>query len=161
LTLAIALRLLLFVGYANVDPWDDTLYLELAQQPRDGNLGKELQRNVAMLERGQIHTSLTFVLRRGAYLPIAACQALLGLSELSSALPSLLRSLATMLLTYRIGCLLAGRSTGLCAAALFACIPLDLVLSTRILSDALQAYCPVGAGLCSGLCYHRSLPFGH
>ena len=137
---ALFLRLVFFVGYANVDPWDDTLYLELARQARQGVLLEELEISTRALEQGQVTAPDTFILRRGAYLPVAASQALLGESEGSSAIPSLLASLATLCLVFWMGYRLLGREEGLLAACLFAVVPLDLVLSTRILADAPQAF---------------------
>ena len=129
---ALFLRLVFFVGYANVDPWDDTLYLELARQARQGVLLEELEISTRALEQGQVTALDVFILRRGAYLPVAASQALLGESEGSSAVPSLLASLATLCLVFWMGYRLLGPEEGLLAACLYAVVPLDLVLSVRV-----------------------------
>jgi hypothetical protein len=140
LIFALVLRLAFFVGYANVDPWDDTLYLELAQKVREGRLLEELDQQVSSLERGRVPTASAFVMRRGAYLPIAASQFFFGVSELSSALPSLVASLGTIALILLIGRWLESDSTGIFGALLYAMVPLDLILSSRILAEPLQVF---------------------
>jgi 4-amino-4-deoxy-L-arabinose transferase-like glycosyltransferase len=134
---ALALRLFFFVGYANVDPWDDTLYLRLAKQAIDGTLAGTLANAAQGAERGLIASEPAFVLRRGAYLPIAFCQGW-GRVEILSALPSLAASLGTLVLTYLIGYRLAGRATAETAALLYAIVPIDLVYSTRLLAGVPQ-----------------------
>ena len=133
--LGLALRSVWFVGYANVDLRDDTLYLDLAQGAREGMLLEELEQRAAYLKEGEAHGSTSFVLRPGVYLPVAAAQTILGTNEVSSAIPSLLASCMILILTCHIGVRLAGRATGVLAALLFAVFPLDIVYSTRILAD--------------------------
>jgi hypothetical protein len=135
LLLALVLRLILFVGYANVDPWDDTLYLRLAQQVREGTVDQSLRTAAEQLHDGPLPAASAFVVRRGTYVPIAFSQALFGTNERASALPSLAASLGTLLLVYLIGYRLAGAKVALMGSVLFAFIPLDLVYSTRILAD--------------------------
>lgn len=138
--LALALRLFLFVGHANVNPWDDTLYLRLARHTLDGSLSQTLASAERGAKLGLAVSEPAFVLRRGTYLPIALCQRIFGASELASSLPSLLASLGTILLVYWIGYRLSGQSVATVGALLYAAVPLDVVYSTRILADAPQTF---------------------
>jgi 4-amino-4-deoxy-L-arabinose transferase-like glycosyltransferase len=142
---AVALRLFFFVGHANVDPWDDTLYLRLARQTLDGTLSQSLADAIKGAEQGLAVSESAFVLRRGTYLPIALCQRIFGATERASALPSLLASLGTILLVYWIGYRLSGRSVATVGALLYAVVPIDVVYSTRILADAPQTFWASGA----------------
>ena len=84
------MRLAFFVGYANVDPIDDTFYLQLAERFREGTVDEALAEAVQRLNDGTLVVDVRFVLRRGAYIPVGLAQWVLGTSELASALPSLL-----------------------------------------------------------------------
>ena len=129
--LAFVLRIVFFVGYANVDPWDDTLYLELARQVREGPTAPSGPAALVLAQgfRG----------RRGVYYPIAGFQSIFGPSDGSSSLYSLLCSLGTLLVTWR----LAERFrpvAGLWAIAFLALFPLDLVFASRATAEAPQTF---------------------
>ncbi len=140
LAFGLALRALYFVGYANVDPWDDTIYLELAEHHRKGELDSEFERASRLLEQGDLTAPDAFVSRRGAYVPISWAQSLLGSGERSAALPSLLASLGTILLTFHLATHLLGRAAALWSAFFYCLVPLDVTFATRILADAPQTF---------------------
>ncbi len=124
-----------------MDSWDDTMYLRLAQRIRQGESFSEMGRDTAERWDGGVTSSINhFVMRRGVYYPVAVFQELCGENEVASALPSLLASLGTLLLIYRLGLLMVGKEAALFSALLFAIVPLNLVSSTRILSDVPHAF---------------------
>ncbi len=132
---ALVLRMALFIGYANVDPWDDTIYLDMAHRALETALPQgDLTGTETLLP---VLPGVNFAARRGTYLPIAASQALLGATEWASSIPSLLASLGTLLFIYLIGCRLVGEEAALWGSLAFAFAPLDLVYSTRILGETL------------------------
>jgi 4-amino-4-deoxy-L-arabinose transferase-like glycosyltransferase len=67
--------------------------------------------------------------------PIAAIFRVFGPGEIQASLWGLLCSLLSVLVVYRLGVVLHGRSVGLMAALLCAFYPLEVVNGTRILSD--------------------------
>jgi 4-amino-4-deoxy-L-arabinose transferase-like glycosyltransferase len=138
--LALGVRLFWFVGYANVDPWDDSLYLRLALQALEADMKPVYSQAAKSLDSGNVPHALAFVVRRGTYLPFAASQWLFGRGEAAAALPSLAASLGTLVLIGLIGYRVAGRTVSLWGMLAFALLPLDLVYSTRILPAALSTF---------------------
>ncbi len=140
LLLALALRLYFFVGYANVDSVDDTFYMQLAGQAREGNLSDKIASIAQQFDAMSTRTRVVYICRPGVYLPIALSQFFWGAGETAAALPSLLASLGIIILTYIIGRRLAGETVALWGALIYALAPLDIIYSTRILPDTPHAF---------------------
>jgi 4-amino-4-deoxy-L-arabinose transferase-like glycosyltransferase len=110
------LRIGLFGGLLG---WDDVEYMESARALRDGDFS----------------TGSFFRLRYGLTVPLAAVQALFGLSEYAAALVPLCFSLGAFFLTYALGVLYGGPILGLAATALLAVVPLDVIAATDLHAD--------------------------
>ena len=122
-------RIVFFVGYANVDPWDDTLYLELARAVRfDDSLA---------VSPPPLAYAPGFAARRGVYYPAAFFQSLLGTGEIAASLYSLLCSIGTLVVTHRLASRL-GRPVAVWSIGILALFPLDLAYASRITAEAPQ-----------------------
>lgn len=128
---AIGIRIVFFVGYANVDPWDDTIYLELARQTYADDSASTAPLPLAI--------AADFSLRRGVIEPIAWAQRLFGVNEIASSLYSLLCALGTLVVTYRLATI-HGRDVALTAIGLLAVFPLHVVFSTRMTAESPQVF---------------------
>lgn len=126
---AVVVRIVLFVGYANVDPWDDTLYLELARGVRsDESLA---------VSPPPLAFAPGFAARRGVYYPAALFQSLFGTGEIAASLYCLLCSIGTLVVTHRLASRL-GRPVALWSIGILALSPLDLAYASRITAEAPQ-----------------------
>jgi 4-amino-4-deoxy-L-arabinose transferase-like glycosyltransferase len=130
LAFSLGLRLLFFVGYANVDPWDDTLYLALAE--------------TAVLDDDSPTRALaevsSFAARRGTYLLVAAAQSAFGKNEVAAAIPALLASLGLGMVAFRFATLCGAASAAWLAPLLLAGFPLEIAYASRITADVPTAF---------------------
>tara|TARA_Y100000310_G_scaffold329294_2_gene398869 strand:- start:1021 stop:2364 length:1344 start_codon:yes stop_codon:yes gene_type:complete len=78
--------------------------------------------------------------RIGLVSPVALSYSIFGISDFSSVLFILLTSLGNVILIFYFGKLLFNRKTGLIAAFMMSFFPLDVVYSTRLLSDLPSAF---------------------
>lgn len=137
--LFLAVRVAFFVGYANVDPWDDSTYLALAQKIRAGGFLAKLDA-LARWNGSPVPPQVLAILRPAYLFPLALFQSIGGAGEEVSALPSLLGSLGVLGVVLALGGSVADRPTALVAGLLYAVVPLDVSYSTRILPESLQAF---------------------
>lgn len=139
LLVALALRAWFFVGLASGDPQDDGIYYGHALAlSREGPT--YLDRLRVRPTDGLYNPIAQFDVRPLVTFPIAAAFLLFGPGERAAVVWPLACSLATVLLAYLLGRDTADRPTGLVAALLVAVSPLDVIVGTRVLSDA-----PLGA----------------
>jgi len=123
LALALLVRLLTFAGY--VGQPDEITNVEIVQEILGGTWPRYADRIVEMV----------FPTRIG-YLGVqAALVGLLGVSDVSYTLYSLLCSLGTVWVTFLLGRRWLGERGGFWAALLFAFFPLDIIFSTKISGD--------------------------
>jgi hypothetical protein len=134
LAVAILLRLLFFVGLAAGDPQDDGVYYGNAlalynEGPRYLDLYRHVRADFLAnpIDQFNVRPMVTF--------PIALLFALVGPGEAAAASWGFVCSLLSVGVVYRLGYVLHGRTVGLVAALLCAIYPLEIINSTRILSD--------------------------
>jgi 4-amino-4-deoxy-L-arabinose transferase-like glycosyltransferase len=138
------LRLYFFVGLVSGDPQDDGVYYQNA---------------VALAERGPDYLAKyrdlpadflanpidQFHFRPLTTYPIAFAFRLFGAGEGSAVLWSLLCSVLSMYVVYRLSTGLGGQVAGIFSVFLLAVYPLDVIMATRILSDLpLGFFCGLG-----------------
>ncbi len=134
LLLAILLRAVFFVGLVSGDPQDDGIYYGNAFALfTDGP--RYLERFRGLPEDFLANPIDQFHVRPMVTYPIAASFALFGPGEVAAALWAGLCSILSVLVAYRLGFVLHGRTVGLVAALLCAFYPLEVINGTRILSD--------------------------
>ena len=134
LLLAVLLRAGFFVGLVSGDPQDDGIYYANAlalftDGPRHLERFRSLPADFLANPIDQFHV------RPMVTYPIAASFALFGQGELPATLWAGLCSTLSVLVAYRLGFVLHGRTVGLVAALLCAFYPLEVINGTRILSD--------------------------
>lgn len=134
LLLAVVLRAAFFVGLVSGDPQDDGVYYNNAfALSTEGPAYLERYRNLPPdflanpIDQFHVRPMVTY--------PIAATFVLLGPGEVQATLWTLLCSLLTIVVVYRIGFVMHGRGVGFVAALLCAFYPLEVINGTRILSD--------------------------
>jgi hypothetical protein len=115
---AIILRLVFFTGMVR---GDDINYSHAAY---------ELSQGRTHFDYWQAGTS-----RIGLYGPVALLYVVFGTSEPVTLAFPFISSIFTVLIMFGIGSLLDGRRTGLLAALLWACLPLDIFLASDLLPD--------------------------
>jgi hypothetical protein len=115
---AVILRLVFFTGMVR---GDDINYSHAAY---------ELSQGRTHFDYWQAGTS-----RIGLYGPVALLYVVFGTSELVTLAFPFISSIFTVVIIFGIGSLLDGRRTGLLAALLWACLPLDIFLATDLLPD--------------------------
>ena len=81
-----------------------------------------------------------FSMRYGILFPLALTFSLLGVSEFTATLPSLIYSLGMVLLAYYTGRRFFNTQVGLIAACLIAFLPLEVLLSTSVSVDSAVAF---------------------
>ena len=130
LVLALLVRIFTFAGY--VGQPDEITNVEIVQEILDGSWPKYQDRIVQMV----------FPTRIG-YLGVnSALVGLLGVSDVSYTLYSLLSSLGTILVVFLLGRKWLGEKGALWAALLFAFFPLDIIFSSKISGDpSLTFFC--------------------
>lgn len=134
LLLAVLLRTGFFVGLVSGDPQDDGIYYGNALALfTDGP--RHLERFRSLPEDFLANPIDQFHVRPMVTYPIAASFALFGPGEVAAALWAGLCSMLSVLVAYRLGFVLHGRTVGLVAALLCAFYPLEVINGTRILSD--------------------------
>src|SRR5687767_9054499 len=134
LSLAIALRLVFFVGLVSGDPQDDGVYygnaLSLAA---DGPRYLDRYRNLPAdflanpIDQFNVRPMITY--------PIALSFLLFGSGEVPASGWGFFCSLLSVFVVYRLGTVLHDRTVGLLAALLCAFYPIEVINGTRILSD--------------------------
>jgi 4-amino-4-deoxy-L-arabinose transferase-like glycosyltransferase len=134
LLLAVVLRVVFFVGLVSGDPQDDGIYYGNAWSLRvNGPEYLERYRNLPAdflanpIDQFNVRPMITY--------PIAASFALFGSGEVAASAWAFFCSLLVVLVVYRLGAVLHGRTVGLVAALLCAFYPLEVINGTRILSD--------------------------
>ena len=123
LAFALALRLLFFTG---IGASDSLAYAELSY-----NFG-----NPEKISHGDLFLSS----RIGLFFPVNLLYGIFGVNEFSSNILVLLISLASIVLIYKFGKLLFNEKAGLLSALLMSFFPMDVVFSTRLLSDIPSAF---------------------
>ena len=118
------LRLFFFSGMGISDS------LVYGKTASDINLGKGIDPE----------STLTLSTRLGLIYPTAFSYKIFGINDFSSVVFVLLTSLASIVLMFYFGKLLFNEKTGLIAAFLYSFYPLDLVYSTKLLSDLPSAF---------------------
>lgn len=131
----IALRAFFFVGLASGDPQDDGVYYGNALRlHNDGFAYLDAYRHRAPdplfnpIDQFDVRPMVTH--------PIAALFSVFGPGEIVAASWSMVVSVLSLLVVYRLGAVVAGVDTGLVAAFLGAVYPLEVINGTRILGDA-------------------------
>ena len=134
LLLAILLRVCFFVGLVSGDPQDDGVYY--------GNALALYNHGPRYLERfrnapvdSPANPIDQFYVRPMVTYPIAASFIVFGPGEISATFWGFLCSMLSVLVVYRLGFVLHGRTAGLIAALLCSFYPLEVINGTRILSD--------------------------
>lgn len=122
--LALALRLLFFVGMARTD---DYHYAQAAYNLANGSY---------QVSGGSLHHQA----RLAIVLPVAASFHLLGVNEYAAELWPLVCSLGSIIVIFYLGKLLFGQRTGLVAALLLSFFPLEVLYSTQLLPDVIQPF---------------------
>src|SRR3989344_7372920 len=117
LVFALALRLVFFSG---ADHSDSLLYYTYSDQAAKGEFKPELNH---------------FSSRIGIIYPQALVYRIFGVNEAASNILPLIFSISGIILTFHLGKLLFNEKTGLIAAFLLSFFPLDVIYSTRFLSD--------------------------
>ena len=120
LLVALAVRLLFFVGYQGRD---DRNYLSYALYVVSGH------------PIGSLDVQTQWVGRIGFWLPLAASIRLFGANQAGYVLIPLAFSLAGVLVTLALGAMTVGRRATLLAAALLTVFPLDVLYATRAYPD--------------------------
>jgi 4-amino-4-deoxy-L-arabinose transferase-like glycosyltransferase len=123
---AIIIRIICFQGYSDSDPRD---YAILADQLAIGIL------NIPFYEGPPV-----FPLRVATYSPSALFISLFGLSEISLVAFPLFVSVASCLLIYYLARLLISPSAALISLVLFASLPIDITIASRLLPDGISAF---------------------
>ena len=127
------LRLEFRVGLLGGNPQDDAIYVAISRGIVEHQYG--LERYLSIPNNYQANPAEWFVFRAAFTYPMALMFRLFGEGDLSATLVPLIASLVNIWLVYRIGCLTADRRTGLIGAWLMAVFPLDIIMSTRVLTD--------------------------
>ena len=122
LLLALVLGLFFYTG---VDYSDSLAYSEFAYNLSKGSLALEVN-----------HSAF----RLGLLYPVSLIYSMFGVSQFSSNILVLIFSLASIILIYKFGSLLFNTKVGLLSAALLSFFPLDVVYSTRLLTDLPSAF---------------------
>jgi 4-amino-4-deoxy-L-arabinose transferase-like glycosyltransferase len=132
--LAILLRVGFFVGLVSGDPQDDSIYYGNALALySEGPQYLEHYRNLPAdflanpVDQFNVRPMVTY--------PIAASFVLFGAGEVPATLWALTCSILSVLVAYRLGFVLHGRTVGAIAALLCTFYPLEVINGTRILSD--------------------------
>lgn len=116
------LRLIFFSGMGVSD--------DLAYSRYANDIGKGIDKD----------STLTLATRLGLIYPTALSYAFFGVNDLSSVLFVLMASIGNIILIFYFGKLLFNEKTGLMAAFLMALFPLEVVHSTKLLSDIPSAF---------------------
>ena len=122
LAFGLIIRLIFFNGMGTSD---DLWYSQIANRFSNGDF---------TIEPNQINS------RIGLLLPVSFFYSIFGVNDFSSIFFSLLVSLAGIVLIFFFGKLLFNEKTGLVAAFLISFFPLDVLYSTRLLSDLPSAF---------------------
>jgi len=122
LVFALALRLIFFSG---IDSSDSLAYTKFAYNLNKGQL---------TLDGG--HSAF----RLGILFPVSILYSIFGVNEFSSNILILIISLSSIILMYKFGKLLFNEKTGLMGAFLLSFFPLDVVFSTKLMTDLPAAF---------------------
>jgi len=132
LLLALALRLLFFVGMTRADDYN---YAQAAYNLATGSY---------QVSGGNLHHQA----RLSIVLPVAISFHLFGVNEYASELWPLLSSLGSIMVIFYLGKTLFDRTTGLVAALLLSFFPLEVLYSTQLLPDIIQPFLLALSALC-------------
>jgi len=136
---ALILRIVFFVGLVGSDPQDDGIYFNNAMQIyRNGIQNFSRYRNID--ENYLANPAETFSFRPMVNYPIAFFLKLLGPSEYSGGIYSLLCSIGIMFVVFFFCKIFFNEKVGLLAVFLVSIFPLNVIYSTRILSDMELAF---------------------
>ncbi len=122
LIFALVLRLVFFTG---VDESDSLSYVEFANMLSQGESLKDVKPHG---------------FRLGIIFPVAVLYSTLGVSGFTSSILILLISLASIVLIYKFGVMLFNQKVGLLSAFLLSFFPLDVVYSTKFMTDLPSAF---------------------
>lgn len=122
LVFALILRLVFFSG---IDESDSLSYTRFAN----------------MLAKGEpFEEAKTHSFRLGILFPVSILYSIFGVNEFSSNILMLLTSLGSIILVYNFGILLFNQKVGILSAFLLSFFPLDVVYSTRLMTDLPAAF---------------------
>ena len=132
---ALILRLTFFIGFANGDPQDDSIYLNITKQIlQKGFCDHNIQKRLVLKE--DIINPVYIFPSRLIFNYINTLSFLVfGVNDYAASLFPLICSLLGIYIIYRIGELLFDSRVGLLSAFFLAIIPLDIVYATRITPD--------------------------
>ncbi len=133
LIIAIFLRIFFFTGLTNALPQDDSIYNKLAYKASINSL--ELSKYKNLEENYNFGPQDTFSLRILSYLPTSIIYKIFGVNGTTTSFWCFLCSIGTITLVYFMGKEFFSKKTGLIAAFLVSIFPLNIISSTRIISD--------------------------
>jgi hypothetical protein len=131
---AIAFRLLFFIGYVGADPHDDAIYINTINGMVQGTYSLAPIRNI--IAENKFDPAHIFQLRMSFLVPVKYLVALFGPNDFGFILFPFLCSIFGVILAYLFVSLFGGdRELGLIAAFLLAVYPLDCAFATKISPD--------------------------
>lgn len=133
IVIGFAFRLYCFYGFWGTD---DALYASLANAMAEGTYGEFVKENYIDNFNGPAHVPY----RLGLMYPLSIMFKLFGISETSLVIYPLFISFLAILLAYYCGRLLFGGTAGLIAAAIWACLPVDILNATQYLPDTIVSF---------------------
>ena len=131
---AIAFRLLFFIGYVGADPHDDAIYINTINSMVKGSYSLAPIRNI--IAENKLDPAHIFQLRMSFLVPVKYLVASFGRNDFGFILFPFLCSIFGVILAYFFVSLFDGdRELGLIAAFLLAVYPLDCAFATKISPD--------------------------
>jgi hypothetical protein len=129
--IAVAFRLIFFIGFVGADPQDDAIYINTINSMVDRSYSLAPMRNI--IAEGKLDPAHVFQLRMSFLVPEKYLVRIFGHSDFSFTLFPFLCSIGGVILAYCFMSVFAGdRGLGLIAAFLMAVYPLDSAFATKI-----------------------------